>query len=195
MTCTASEWSSKAGTEAGTCVRSTRATAEMVWEYLDDNAFSAWRVAPFMVRCEMMGVCPMGLLDPEVSLDVPGPLRPQPFWQRPPAADPAEPFDAHRADHLAGRYVELLDDAVRLRLRADVRVGTALSGGLEPRVTARAIKGRVRTWGMALTCSRSGIRPWRGRWVRSDEPRVHRALPTWRVAIKTHRPSRTTRPR
>jgi asparagine synthase (glutamine-hydrolysing) len=67
----------------------------------------------------------------ELSLDAPAPLRPQPFWQRPPAADAAEPFDARRADELAGRYVELLDDAVRLRLRADVRVGTALSGGLD----------------------------------------------------------------
>ncbi len=67
----------------------------------------------------------------ELSLDSPAPLRPQRYWQRPPVADPGEPFDARRADHLAGRYVELLDDAVRLRLRADVRVGTALSGGLD----------------------------------------------------------------
>jgi len=67
----------------------------------------------------------------ELSLDAPARLRPQPFWQRPPAADPNEPFDARRADDLAHRYVDLLDDAVRLRLRADVRVGTALSGGLD----------------------------------------------------------------
>ena len=67
----------------------------------------------------------------ELSLDAPARLRPQPFWQRPLAADPGEPFDARRADDLANRYVDLLDDAVRLRLRADVRVGTALSGGLD----------------------------------------------------------------
>ena len=80
----------------------------------------------------------------EVSLDLPSPLRPQPFWRRPAAADPAEPFDARRADHFAGRYVELLEDAVRLRLRADVRVGTALSGGLDSSSIAQLVNRSLR---------------------------------------------------
>jgi asparagine synthase (glutamine-hydrolysing) len=83
----------------------------------------------------------------EVSLDSPGPLRPQPFWQRPAPADPAQPFDARRADQLAGRYVELLDDAVRLRLRADVRVGTALSGGLDSSTIALLVNRSLRRGG------------------------------------------------
>ncbi|HEX2009474.1 MAG TPA: asparagine synthase (glutamine-hydrolyzing), partial [Roseateles sp.] len=60
-----------------------------------------------------------------------GGLRPQPFWQWPTAPLPTAPFDAGEARRVQDRYLELLDDAVRLRLRADVRVGTALSGGLD----------------------------------------------------------------
>ncbi len=42
-----------------------------------------------------------------------------------------EPFDDSKAKQLADRYYQLLEDAVRLRLRADVKVGSALSGGLD----------------------------------------------------------------
>ena len=83
----------------------------------------------------------------ELDLDAPAPLRPQPFWQRPPAADPAEPFDTRRAEQLSARYVELLDDAVRLRLRADVRVGTALSGGLDSSSIAQLVNRSLRRSG------------------------------------------------
>lgn len=65
-----------------------------------------------------------------VPLDAPR-WAPQPFWQLPPPADADEVFDPARAQALQARYLALLDDAVRLRLRSDVRVGTALSGGLD----------------------------------------------------------------
>jgi asparagine synthase (glutamine-hydrolysing) len=68
----------------------------------------------------------------ELSLDDPSAtLTPRPYWQRPSPPDDAAPFDATQAGRHAARYAELLADAVRLRLRADVPVGTALSGGLD----------------------------------------------------------------
>jgi len=42
-----------------------------------------------------------------------------------------EAFDDAKAQQLADTYYHLLEDAVRLRLRADVKVGSALSGGLD----------------------------------------------------------------
>lgn len=42
-----------------------------------------------------------------------------------------EAFDDAKAQQLADTYYELLEDSVRLRLRADVKVGSALSGGLD----------------------------------------------------------------
>lgn len=83
----------------------------------------------------------------ELMLDAPGALRPQPFWQRPPLPDAAEPFDATRAQQYTARYAELLDDAVRLRLRADVRLGTALSGGLDSSSIAALVNAQLRARG------------------------------------------------
>jgi len=83
----------------------------------------------------------------EFALDAPGPLLPQRFWQRPAAAAGAEPFDATRARALAESYAALLDDAVRLRLRADVRLGTALSGGLDSSSIAALVNAELRRRG------------------------------------------------
>lgn len=83
----------------------------------------------------------------ELALDSPGALQLQAFWQRPAPADADEPFDAGRARAHAARYAELLDDAVRLRLRADVRLGTALSGGLDSSSIAALVNARLRAQG------------------------------------------------
>ncbi len=42
-----------------------------------------------------------------------------------------EKFSMQKAEEYADKYYEILSDAVKLRLRADVKVGAALSGGLD----------------------------------------------------------------
>lgn len=42
-----------------------------------------------------------------------------------------EVFDQSKAESYAQQYFEILSDAVKIRLRADVKVGSALSGGLD----------------------------------------------------------------
>jgi len=58
------------------------------------------------------------------------PFKETTFWSiRPNLSN--EPYDEAKASEYIERYYNLFDDAVRLRLRADVKVGSALSGGLD----------------------------------------------------------------
>ena len=79
----------------------------------------------------------------ELQLDAPAALQPQRYWQAPPAAVDDAPFEPARADALAQQYTELLTSAVQLRLRADVRIGTALSGGLDSSSIALLVNGHL----------------------------------------------------
>lgn len=54
----------------------------------------------------------------------------QQYWQLSPNPS-CEAFEPAKARQLADQYFDLLEDAVRVRLRADVSVGSALSGGLD----------------------------------------------------------------
>jgi asparagine synthase (glutamine-hydrolysing) len=58
------------------------------------------------------------------------PLSPKEYWSIQPNTE-AEPYDEGRAQRYADEYFRILQDAVKLRLRADVKVGSALSGGID----------------------------------------------------------------
>jgi asparagine synthase (glutamine-hydrolysing) len=84
----------------------------------------------------------------ELSLDAPQAFEQKPYWHWPDAgADGSAGFDGVCAESLVQRYAGLLDDAVRLRMRADVRLGTALSGGLDSSSIAWLVNAELRRRG------------------------------------------------
>ncbi|GFK94826.1 Asparagine synthetase [glutamine-hydrolyzing] 1 [Fundidesulfovibrio magnetotacticus] len=94
--------------------------------YLADGPSEAHTETMFQgVRRFPPGAC--ALLRPD---DPPGSLTPRRWFHMPPPCL-EHSFSASRLDSLAEEYRELLKDAVRLRLFADVKVSCALSGGLD----------------------------------------------------------------
>jgi len=86
----------------------------------------------------------------EVSIDAPKILAPIRYWSKPElgANDLDAPFALSTADRLAEEYRSLLDDAVRVRMRMDVRFGTALSGGLDSSQIASRVNAELRRRGI-----------------------------------------------
>lgn len=68
------------------------------------------------------------------------------FWQLNVSDQPAT-FSMETARQYAQQYYELLEDSVRLRLRADVKVGSALSGGLDSSSIVYLINQQLRAQG------------------------------------------------
>jgi asparagine synthase (glutamine-hydrolysing) len=90
----------------------------------------------------------------QIDLNAPTVLAPQAWWSHPePDAQAlrveAQAFDARSAAAHIERYTELLQSAVRQRMRVDVRLGTALSGGLDSSSIAVLVNEQLQSQGRA----------------------------------------------
>jgi asparagine synthase (glutamine-hydrolysing) len=94
-----------------------------------EQAYTDHRVGTFFAGIDQL---PPGT---SLTLDAAG-VRTETWWQLEPADPPPDP---------AASFRELFVDAVRLRLRSDVPLGTALSGGLDSSAVAVTIDHLLRT--------------------------------------------------
>jgi asparagine synthase (glutamine-hydrolysing) len=97
-----------------------------------DQVFTFWHAVP--PRTMFKGI---GELPPGHSMSVEdGKVRVWPYWR----LDYSHICHQMGEEECAGRLLELLSDATRIRLRSDVPVGAYLSGGLDSSVITALIK-------------------------------------------------------
>jgi asparagine synthase (glutamine-hydrolysing) len=102
-----------------------------------DQTFTFWSPLPPRTALEGIRTLPPGCW---MSVNADGKVRVERYWR---LEFPAAGQETSRGfQEAAGELRQLLEDAVRLRLRADVPVGAYLSGGLDSSVIA-ALVGRV----------------------------------------------------
>ena len=113
-----------------------------------DQVFTFWTPLPsrtlFRHVCELPPGHSLVVEDREVRL--------QRYWELPAPPAPGEP--ARDEQEAAEQLLELITDATRIRLRADVPVGAYLSGGLDSTLTAAVAQNltadRLRTFSVAF---------------------------------------------
>ena len=102
------------------------------------------------------------------------------YWDCRPA--PRDPLGAAGEAHAIARFRELFDDAVRIRLRADVPVGTCLSGGVDSSsivVTANPLLGaRQRTFSACSEDPRFDERRFIDEVIAATGAASHRVFPS-----------------
>ena len=100
---------------------------ERMLAYLEDGP-SEWEVETMFRGVVKLDAASFIFEDIDTVFD---PVSAQRRWWSLEVDDSKESFDPGISASLANRYFELLKSAVNLRLRADVEVGSALSGGLD----------------------------------------------------------------
>ncbi len=99
-----------------------------------------------------------------------------------PAEDSFGPGHEARPGKIAERFIELLEDAVRLRLRADVPVGAYLSGGIDSSVIASLVQRihphRLHTFSIGFEGHSFDERPYQDIMVKILDSEHHQIIPT-----------------
>jgi asparagine synthase (glutamine-hydrolysing) len=157
--------------EIGALLKGTGLCAELDPVALD-QVFTLW--APIPPRTAFRGICE---LPPGHMMLVEGRERTiRPWWR----LDFPRDGDFDAPDHPAERLGELLEDATRLRLRADVPVGSYLSGGLDSSLVtalaARLAPGRLETFSVAFASSEYDESRWQGEVAQRLGVANHRVL-------------------
>ncbi|HMN85254.1 MAG TPA: asparagine synthase (glutamine-hydrolyzing) [Bauldia sp.] len=134
-----------------------------------DQVFTFWfPLAPRTPFKDVLELPPGHLMLAEAG----GAVVVRPYWQLafPDAAD-ADGYDRRSEGEIAEELHDLLLDATRIRLRADVPVGAYLSGGLDSSIIAaavhRLVPGRLRTFSVTFETPEFDESAWQFEMVRA----------------------------
>lgn len=150
-----------------------------------DQCFTFW--APLAPRTTFKGICELPPGHQLVAEN--GEIKIAPYWQLsfPPRNERVSANEAELADEVE----TLLDDATRIRLRADVPVGSYLSGGFDSSATtalARRHNGELlRTFSLEFESPELNEAPWQRAMVQALGTE-HSALHCRRADIAAHFP-------